>query len=134
MKLDVVQWNDVQIDYNNNNNIMMQQGGGGGFDAGGGGGGMYLPYQSQLNSFEEFLVAGSVGVTSLDVGNDYDDDDDDDDSMGMSMMLNNEGGKKKKGAKSLGDDGHDDTVGSLILIEEVSCVFIYSLMIVVYFV
>jgi cell cycle checkpoint protein len=89
MNLEVLTWNDAHhtaefVDYRESHSM----------DA-------YLPYQSQMNSFEEFLSAGGVGMDSLelDVG-----DDDGDDSLMMK------GGAKKE---------ERQTQGSIILIEEI---------------
>ena len=89
-------WNDIHVDYNINSG---GEYGMGGRDNGGG----YLPYQSQLSSFEEFLNVSSVGITSLDIGGDN-----------TSLKLSAE--KKKNGSGR----GNEEYVGSLILVEEVS--------------
>ena len=58
MNIEIITWNDIHVDYNMSHGI----------DAGGdssrGGGMAYLPYQSQLHSFEEFLKSGGVGMKS----------------------------------------------------------------------
>ena len=48
LNIEVLRWNDIHVDYNMNS-------GGGEYGMGSGSGGGYLPYQSQLSSFEEFL-------------------------------------------------------------------------------
>ena len=56
LNIEVLRWNDIHVDYNMNGGEYGM--GSRGRDNGGGG---YLPYQSQLSSFEEFLNSGSVG-------------------------------------------------------------------------
>ena len=97
-----------------------------GIDAGGdssrGGGMAYLPYQSQLHSFEEFLKSGGVGMKSLDLLVDDDDDNDD------SSSFENRSVKKRKGGGKMGNnDTHKEYVGSLILVEEVSFILLQIL-------
>ena len=106
MNIEIITWNDIHVDYNMNH----------GTDGEGnsrGGGMAYLPYQSQLHSFEEFLKSGGVGMKSLDL---LVDDDDDDDSS-----FENQSVKRRKGGGKMGDNNtHKEYVGSLILVEEVS--------------
>eukprot|EP00804_Cyclotella_cryptica_P016451 CCRYP_004691-RA/>CCRYP_004691-RA protein AED:0.20 eAED:0.20 QI:138/0.5/0.66/1/1/1/3/1616/783 len=54
LKLQLLMWNDAHVDYAYEQMSMIREGG-------------YLPYQSQLASFEEFLVGAGVGLDSLDV-------------------------------------------------------------------
>ena len=114
MNIEIITWNDVHVDYNMSDGI----------DAGGdssrGGGMAYLPYQSQLNSFEEFLRSGGVGIKSLDllVGDEEDDD----------SSFENQSVKKRKGGGKMGNnDTHKEYVGSLILVEEVSFILLQIL-------
>ena len=87
LNLEILTWNDAHhaefVDYRESHSM----------DA-------YLPYQSQMNSFEEFLSAGGVGMDSLELDVGGDDDDDDRPTM--------------KGSKK-GEQTH----GSMILIEEI---------------
>ena len=108
MNIEIITWNDIHVDYNMSHDID------------GGGGMAYLPYQSQLHSFEEFLKSGGVGMKSLDllVG-----DDDDDDSS-----FENQSVKRRKGGGKMGNiDTHKEYVGSLILVEEVSFILLQVL-------
>ena len=109
MDIEIITWNDIHVDYNMNHGI--DDGG----DSSRGGGMAYLPYQSQLNSFEEFLKSGGVGIKSLDLLVGGDDDDDD------SSSFENQSVKKRKGGGKMGNNDTDkEYVGSLILVEEVS--------------
>ena len=84
LNLEIVTWNDAHADFVDYQSQSM--------DA-------YLPYQSQMNSFEEFLSSGGVGMDTLDldVGSDSD---------GPTMT---------KEAKKKREQNH----GSIILIEEI---------------
>jgi len=109
LNIEVLRWNDIHVDYNMNSGGeygMGREGGGGG----GGGGGGYLPYQSQLSSFEEFLNSGSVGITSLDIGGDNT----------SSLKLSSSAEKKKRKGSGSGGKNSEEYAGSLILVEEVS--------------
>lgn len=108
MNIEIITWNDIHVDYNMSHDID------------GGGGMAYLPYQSQLHSFEEFLKSGGVGMKSLDL---LVDDDDDDDSS-----FENQSVKRRKGGGKMGNNDIDkEYVGSLILVEEVSFSLFYML-------
>ena len=96
LNIEVLKWNDIHVDYN------MNSGGGGGRESGG-----YLPYQSQLSSFEEFLNSGSVGITSLDIGGD-------------NTSLKSSAEKKKRKGSGSGGKNSEEYISSLILVEEVS--------------
>lgn len=85
----ILTWNDVQIDYNKNRRDDAP------FEAG-----SYLPYQSQLSSFEEFLTQGRAGKEALDLGTD----------LGGADLPSEEGGAREEP----GEHGC-----SLILIEEI---------------
>jgi len=98
MSIEVLTWDDAHVEYSNNNN----------HNDGGGGGDYYIPYQSQLNSFEEFLSQSGVGVQSLEF---VLDDDDDDDDNGISSS--------KRKATNNSKNKNKNYVGSLILIEEI---------------
>lgn len=82
LNLEILTWNDVHAEFVDYQSQSM--------DA-------YLPYQSQMNSFEEFLSSGGVGMDALelDVGND-------------------DAGAMSKGAKKV-----EQPHGSIILIEEI---------------
>ena len=96
MSIEVLTWDDAHVEYSNNNN-----------HNDGGGGDYYIPYQSQLNSFEEFLSQSGAGVQSLEFVLDDDDDDDNGISSSKRKATNNSNNKTK------------NYVGSLILIEEI---------------
>ena len=135
MNIQILSWNDDNNNYNNNN---MRQRSGDGF---GSGSGYYydtlqLPYQSQLNSFDEFLsMSGVLGMHSLDiVGGDDDDDVDDVTAVASSSSSSSSRERKNNNHGWLSQpqqprqqhtmsttDGHRrrDFVASLILVEEV---------------
>ena len=127
MNIQILSWNDD----NNNNNNMLQRG-----DGFGSGSGYYddtlqLPYQSQLNSFDEFLsMSGVLGMHSLDIVGGDDDDVDDVTAVASSSSRekkNNNNGwlshpqQPRQQHKMSTTDGHRrrDFVASLILVEEV---------------
>ncbi|KAL7534070.1 hypothetical protein ACHAXR_006427, partial [Thalassiosira sp. AJA248-18] len=99
-KIEILTWNDAHIDYN------MQQASSDYSNNMGGGGG-YLPYQSQLNSFEEFLSQGGVGMESLDVMGDF---------MDTTSSLEEDG---RVGKREEEEEKKDEYAGSLILVEEI---------------
>ncbi len=91
MNIDVLTWDDAQIEYNMNRNPDSAPG-------------SYLPYQSQLNSFRDFLTQGCAGKEMLDLGTDA-----------ASSDESSENGDRKEAKKK-----EEERAGSLILIEEVS--------------
>ena len=115
MDIEIITWNDIHVDYNMSHGIDAEG------DNSRGGGMAYLPYQSQLHSFEEFLKSGGVGMKSLDllVGDEEEDD---------SSSFENQSVKKRKGGGKMGNiDTHKEYVGSLILVEEVSFILLQIL-------
>jgi hypothetical protein len=100
MNLEILTWNDAHVDYVDNSASFQISGGGGGA-------GEYLPYQSQLASFEEFLNAGGLGMDSLDVA-------------GLDSGGGGGGKCSKSGRTSLTSEKDGEYEGSVILIEEVS--------------
>lgn len=92
MSIEVLTWEDAHVEYSNNNN----------HNDGRGEGDYFIPYQSQLNSFEEFLSQSGAGVRSLEFVL-----DDDNDISSKRKSTNNSNNKNK------------NYVGSLILIEEI---------------
>ena len=97
MNLEILTWNDAHVDYVDNSASFQI----------GGGAGEYLPYQSQLASFEEFLNAGGLGMDSLDVA-------------GLDSGGGGGGKSSKSGRTSLTSEKDGEYEGSVILIEEVS--------------
>ena len=150
MNIEILSWDDSQIEYNNTNNNADYYYS----DAITGGG--HLPYQSRLDSFDTFLTQGGAGMTSLDmlVGGGDDDGDDDGGGEGVAMgggghrrrvvvadeendrkrkgrwdgMTQNDNMKRRdderlRGKDGLGDGGEKMT---LILVEEVRHLFYIS--------
>ena len=100
MRMEVRAWHDAPAEY--------RPGGGERRD------GAYLPYQSQLRSFEEFLRQGSAGLEALEV-----DGTGGEGSTGEGSSSDDEDGGWER-ADERGQKRRNDYVGSLILIEEVS--------------
>ena len=113
MSVEVLVWNDLQVDYNMHHPSSSSSNGNR-FGDGAATFGGYLPYQSQLNSFEDFLNQGGVGKRSLDLGLTSSGDGDGD--IGSSSDY---GRRIKRDEK----EKKEEFVGSLILIEEVSGVW-----------
>jgi hypothetical protein len=133
MNLQILSWNDAHVEYNNNNNnnnnnisYRHQLD-----DSLGSSSGYYdtLPYQSQLNSFDEFLTMSGVGMHSLDVrgGGEFLDA-----TLALAATTaatvdlprgrNGRSHKQPKTNKVAKPNKRrsDDFVGSVILVEEVS--------------
>ena len=134
MNLQILSWNDAHVEYNNNHNnssstsyLQLPQND----DGLGSGSGYYydaLPYQSQLNSFDEFLTMSGAGMQSLDIVGGGDADA----TVGMMTTPNTadlprgRNGRThklpKKANNLLKKDEQkmeDDFVGSVIVVEEV---------------
>jgi len=112
--VEVLVWNDLQVDYNMHHPSSSSSSNSNRFGDGAATFGGYLPYQSQLNSFEDFLNQGGVGKRSLDLGLTFPGDGDGD--IGSSSDY---GRRIKRDEK----ERKEEFVGSLILIEEVSGVW-----------
>jgi hypothetical protein len=134
MNLQILSWNDAHVEYSSNNSstsyLQLHQND----DGLGSGSGYYydaLPYQSQLNSFDEFLTMSGAGMQSLDiVGGRYADA-----TVAMMTTPNTadlprgRNGRTHKLPKKTNNllEKHeqkrkDDFVGSVILVEEVRVV------------
>ncbi|KAL9187533.1 hypothetical protein ACHAXT_001636 [Thalassiosira profunda] len=83
MRVEILTWDDAHAEFNAHHHH----------------GGEYIPYQSQLSSFEEFLARGGAGMESLAVG-------------GAGDTSSDSGRKRARGTDSRCE-------GSVILIEEV---------------
>ncbi len=81
LNLEILRWNDAHAEFVDYQSQSM--------DA-------FLPYQSQMNSFEEFLSSGGVGMDTLE------------------LNVGDDTGTMNKGAKKV-----EQTHGSIILIEEI---------------
>ena len=79
LNLEILTWNDAHTDFVDNQFQSLDS---------------YLPYQSQINSFEEFLTSGGAGMDTLQLKVDED------------------------GATKVGSKKKEQTHGSIILIEE----------------
>eukprot|EP01082_Thalassiosira_pseudonana_P016177 g14432.t1.1.5e17418c g14432 g14432.t1 contig9:1823127-1825962(-) len=102
MNLEILMWNDDHVDYVDNSAS---------FQIGcGGGAGEYLPYQSQLASFEEFLNTGGLGMDSLEVA-------------GLDSGGGGGGKSSKSGRTSLTSEKDGEYEGSVILIEEIPNIY-----------
>lgn len=121
MSIQILSWNDAYVEYNTNTNTdtnfhRHQQ------DDSFGSGSVYydtLPYQSQLNSFDEFLTTSGLGIHSLDlVGGDADATLVEIAASAVAATLPR--GSNRRLHKESKKRKREDFVGSVILVEEVS--------------